>query len=240
MSDMKLILESWRGYVEEQKLEELSGSDPITYGQLKSLLNLFAKAKAGLGGEALAQASGITDFFSSDEGKALVDIARSLTEQNESDEGILNEDPLTIGAVYGAYKLGKAAIPVAANLFKFGQKLVKKLKDLPTEETDKVPFLDLFNMDPKYAEIIDDRIEERFLKDWIASIADKPDDDVVEMEDLDVNLQLQRFLKDEFERTLAGHTSAGAGPQTADDVKAAEKALKKKRRQNIRKQVVGV
>ena len=158
MSDMKLILESWRGYIEGQKLEELSGSDPVTYGQLKSLLNLFSKAKAGLSGTALAQAAGIGEFFDSSEGQALVNLASALFEENENNGKILNEDPLTLGAIYGAYKVGKAAVPVAANLLKFGQKQGRKLKNLPTEETDKVPFLDLFNMDPKYAAIIDDRI----------------------------------------------------------------------------------
>lgn len=238
---MKLILESWRGYVEKQKLEELSGSDPVTYGQLKALLKLFAKAKSGLSGKALAQAAGLGEFFDSDEAGKLVDMFSELFEENENNGKILNEDAgLTLASIYGAYKLGKAAVPVAANLFKFGQKLAKKLKGLPTEETDKVPFLDLFNMDPKYAAIIDDRLEEKFLQDWLASITNKPDNEVVDVADLDINTQLQRFLRDEFQRTLSGHTSPGLVAQTRDDIAKVKKALKKKQVKDIAKSAVGL
>ena len=60
------------------------------------------------------------------------------------------------------------------------------------------------------------------------------------MADLDINTQIQRFLRDEFERTLTGHTSPGLVAQTGDDIKKAKKALKKKQVKDIAKSAVGI
>ena len=54
------------------------------------------------------------------------------------------------------------------------------------------------------------------------------------------NTQLQRFLRDEFERTLAGHSSPGLIAQTGDDIAKTKRALKKKQAKDIAKSAVGL
>tara|TARA_R100001126_G_C4866175_1_gene170332 strand:+ start:730 stop:1446 length:717 start_codon:yes stop_codon:yes gene_type:complete len=225
MSEMKLILESWRGYVNE--VEE---SDPVTYGQFGALLKLFLGAKQGLKSDALVAATGIGKFFSSDEAKLLLNFAGKLfTESKESDsKNLLLEEPITIAAVIGLGKAIAAGAPVAKATFDLGKKLYKKYKNEPTSTTDKAPFLDLFNVDPKYSAMLDDRIEEEFLKAWLGNIQSKPENDVMDSTDLDVNLQLQNFVQNKFERGISGHTAPGLSVQTQGDLKKAAKDIKKR------------
>jgi len=223
MSDMKLIMENWRNF----QLNEISGNDPVTYGLLKSILKLMTGIKQGLTGDALANASGIFNFVAGGDAADLVKAFASVLGEGEQKE-LLSEEPITIGMVLLGFK-ALGAISTGAKLVGLGKKLFNKLKGEPTEKTDKVPFLDLFNLDPKYAEIIDDRIEEEYLKWWLSQIDAKPDDDEVEAADLDVNLNLVKFLDSEYGRQLTGHTAPGvAGSGTSADFKAIKKAARKK------------
>ena len=223
MSDMKLIMENWRNF----QLNEISGNDPVTYGLLKSILKLMTGIKQGLTGDALANASGIFNFVAGGDAADLVKAFASVVSEGEQKE-LLSEEPITIGMVLLGFK-ALGAISTGAKLVGLGKKLFNKLKGEPTEKTDKVPFLDLFNLDPKYAEIIDDRIEEEYLKWWLSQIDAKPDDDEVEAADLDVNLNLVKFLDSEYGRQLTGHTAPGvAGSGTSADFKAIKKAARKK------------
>lgn len=223
MSDMKLIMENWRNF----QLNEISGNDPVTYGLLKSILKLMTGIKQGLAGDALANASGIFNFVAGGDAADLVKAFASVVSEGEQKE-LLSEEPITIGMVLLGFK-ALGAISTGAKLAGLGKKLFNKLKGEPTEKTDKVPFLDLFNLDPKYAEIIDDRIEEEYLKWWLSQIDAKPDDDEVEAADLDVNLNLVKFLDSEYGRQLAGHTAPGiTGSGSSADFKAIKKAARKK------------
>lgn len=223
MSDMKLIMENWRNF----QLNEISGNDPVTYGLLKSILKLMTGIKQGLTGDALANASGIFNFVAGGDAADLVKAFASVLGEGEQKK-LLSEEPITIGMVLLGFK-ALGAISTGAKLVGLGKKLFNKLKGEPTEKTDKVPFLDLFNLDPKYAEIIDDRIEEEYLKWWLSQIDAKPDDDEVEAADLDVNLNLVKFLDSEYGRQLTGHTAPGvAGSGTSADFKAIKKAARKK------------
>jgi hypothetical protein len=223
MSDMKLIMENWRNF----QLNEISGNDPVTYGLLKSILKLMTGIKQGLTGDALANASGIFNFVAGGDAADLVKAFASVVSEGEQKE-LLSEEPITIGMVLLGFK-ALGAISTGAKLVGLGKKLFNKLKGEPTEKTDKVPFLDLFNLDPKYAEIIDDRIEEEYLKWWLSQIDAKPDDDEVEAADLDVNLNLVKFLDSEYGRQLTGHTAPGvAGSGTSADFKAIKRAARKK------------
>ena len=225
MSDMKLIMENWRNF----QLNEISGNDPVTYGLLKSILKLMTGIKQGLTGDALANASGIFNFVAGGDAADLVKaFASVVSEGDQKEKFLLSEEPITIGMVLLGFK-ALGAISTGAKLVGLGKKLFNKLKGEPTEKTDKVPFLDLFNLDPKYAEIIDDRIEEEYLKWWLSQIDAKPDDDEVEAVDLDVNLNLVKFLDSEYGRQLTGHTAPGvAGSGTSADFKAIKKAARKK------------
>ena len=225
MSDMKLIMENWRNF----QLNEISGNDPVTYGLLKSILKLMTGIKQGLVGDSLAAASGILDFVTSEEAAALVKaVGGALSEGEQKEKFLLSEEPIILSALLLGLKAA-GTISTGVKLAGLGKKLFNKFKGEPTEKTDKVPFLDLFNLDPKYAEIIDDRIEEEYLKWWLSQIDAKPDDDEVEAADLDVNLNLVKFLDSEYGRQLTGHTAPGiAGSGTSADFKAIKKAARKK------------
>tara|TARA_R100000664_G_scaffold2071_1_gene5281 strand:- start:84 stop:803 length:720 start_codon:yes stop_codon:yes gene_type:complete len=229
MSDMKLIMENWRNF----QLNEISGNDPVTYGLLKSILKLMTGIKQGLTGDALAAASGILGVVDSGIAKDIAKaVASAVSEGEEKEKFLLSEELLTIGALIGAAPhvlSALGAVSSGVKLVGLGKKLFNKLRGEPTEKTDKVPFLDLFNLDPKYAEIIDDRIEEEYLKWWLSQIDAKPDDEEVEAADLDVNLNLVKFLESEYGRQLTGHTAPGiAGSGTSADFKAIKKAARKK------------
>ena len=230
MGDMKLIMENWREY----QLNEISGSDPVTYGLLKSILKLMTGAKQGLAGDALATASGIFNFVKGGDAAELVGHVVGMFEGQEEEaplltEELLNEFVLTMGAVLlGLKALG--AVSTGVKLVGLGKKLYSKLKGEPTEKTDKLPFLDLFNLDPQYSAIVDDRIEEEFLQWWLAQIDGQGDNEEVTSEDLDVNANLIRFLNSKYGRQLTGHTAPGiAGGGSAADMKGIKKAAMKKR-----------
>ena len=225
MSDMKLIMENWRNF----QLNEISGDEPVTYGLLKSILKLMTGIKQGLTGDALASASGIFNFVAGGDATDIVKaVAGFVTEGEEKEKFLLSEEPVTISMVLLGFK-ALGAISTGAKLVGLGKKLFNKLKGEPTDKTDKLPFLDLFNLDPKYSEIIDDRIEEEFLKWWLSQMDTKPDDDEVDAADLDVNLNLVKFLDSEYGRQLTGHTAPGiTGSGTAGEFKAIQKAARKK------------
>jgi|TARA_R110000765_G_scaffold89158_1_gene170240 hypothetical protein len=230
MSDMKLIMENWREY----QLNEISGSDPVTYGLLKSILKLMTGAKQGLAGDALATASGIFDFIKGGDAGEIVGFISGMFEGQEEEaplltEELLNEFVLTVGAVLlGMKALG--AVSTGVKLVGLGKKLYSKLKGEPTEKTDKLPFLDLFNLDPEYSAIVDDRIEEEFLQWWLTELEGQGDEEEVASEDLDVNANLIKFLNSKYGRQLAGHTAPGvAGGGTTADMKSVKKAALKKR-----------
>ena len=226
MSEMKLIMENWRAF----QLNEIAATDPVSYGLLKAILKLMTGIKQGLVGDALASSSGIFAVVGGGDAKEIIDAAMSfLNETEERKRYLLSEDLVILGALMmGIKALG--ALSAGVSLVKFGKKIFKKLKGDPTEKTDKLPFLDLFNLDPKYSEIVDDRIEEEFLEWWLSEIDGQPPGDYVETTDLDVNLNLVRFLDSKYGRQLTGHTAPGiAGSGTAGEFKAIKKTAQKKR-----------
>mgnify|MGYP003125244723 CR=1 FL=1 len=226
MSDMKLIMESWRNF----QLNEISGNEPVTYGLLKSILKLMTGIKQGLTGDALASASGIFNFVDSGDAAAIAKTVVSvLSETEERKRFLLSEEPLTLAMLLGGGMKVLGGLGAGVKLAGLGKKLFNKLKGEPTDKTDKLPFLDLFNLDPKYSEIIDDRIEEEFLKWWLSEIDGKSPTDEVASEDLDVNANLIRFIDSEYGRQLTGHTAPGiAGTGTSADFKAIKKSARKK------------
>ena len=240
MGDMKLIMENWRQF----QLNEVGSNEPVTYGLLKSILKLMTGAKEGLAGDALASASGIFNFVKGGDAAELVGkVAGMFAEGKEKEEfllteGLLKEFVVTIGMVLLGLK-AMGAVSTGVKLVGLGKRLYSKLKGEPTEKTDKLPFLDLFNLDPQYSAIVDDRIEEEFLKWWLAQMESRGETEIVDAEDLDVNGNLVRFVQSKYARQLTGHTAPGvAGGGRAADMKAVKKAAKKKRTgMGIRKQL---
>ena len=218
MNDMKLIMENWRT---ARLLIELDGSEPAKWGAFRAMLKAMLGAKQGLVGQALASASGLTNFFgsSADDAGDAADIANAIAGMFESQETgkkvPLNEAVLTMGMllvgmkVLGGVSAGKKAVG-------FLQGAYRKLRGRPTDATDNNPFLDMLNMDPQYAKMLDDRLEEQFLKWWLEQIQGKAADEVILLQDIDVNAKMQEFLKSEYkDRHVTGHTE----PSTASDDK---------------------
>ena len=241
MSDMKLILEGWRDYVNEQEADQLPADQPVTYGQFAALLKLVSGAKQGLVGDALSKASGIFKFFASGDAQALMKtVAGLIAEENKKTEKqLISEEPVTLALVLTGLGQAMTAVGAAKGLVGLGKKAYNKLRGKPTTVTDKAPFLDLFNVDPEYSKILDDRIEEEFLKFWLASIEGKNPNDKVDTNDLDVNLQLQRFLKSKFKRGITGHTAPGLA-SAAQSQAALAQAMKKIKKRSSAQAVKGI
>tara|TARA_R110000851_G_scaffold232677_2_gene385285 strand:- start:1130 stop:1849 length:720 start_codon:yes stop_codon:yes gene_type:complete len=236
---MKLIMENWRHYADEQKLiHEINTGTPVTYGMLKAFLKAIVGAKQGLEGESLANASGLLDFFTGGDAVDVAKMVGGLFENNTKDKQLLNEEPVTLALFLGSMKV-LGAIGATKNLVGLGKKLWQKFKGDPTEKTDKMPFLDLFNLDPKYSEIVDDRIEQQFLRWWLDEMQSQADDAEVDTNDLDVNLKLQKFIQAEFQRELSGHTAPGLAGG-ASDIKTKTKQAKRMKTKQAARAATGI
>ena len=247
MSEMKLIMENWRGH-----LTEIDANDPVTYGLLKSILKIMTGAKQGLVGDALAKFAGLKG--ATDDAQDLIKMVGSLGSvmgeevlkeefgvlNEEETKAVLNEVVLTLGVLWGGLKV-IGLLSQAKGMASLGLKIFKKLRGQPTDATDKLPFLDLLNLDPKYSAIVDDRIEEEFLKWWLAEIDQKSDGDNVDTADLDVNAKLIEFLNSEYGRQLAGHDPATgvAGAGTTGAYKSVKRGARIKRAKGTAAQQVG-
>jgi len=244
MSEMKLIMENWRGY-----LTEIDANDPVTYELLSSILKLMTGAKQGLVGDALAKFAGLKGAV--DDTQDLIKMAMDVMEEEvlkeefgvlneEETKAVLNEAVLTLATIWAGLKV-LGVLSQVKGMAGLGLKVFKKLRGQPTDVTDKLPFLDLLNLDPKYSAIVDDRIEEAFLKWWLAEIDGKPPGDNVDTADLDVNAKLIEFLDSEFGRQLAGHDPATgvAGAGTTGAYKGVQRGARIKRVKGTAAQQVG-
>lgn len=207
-NEMKLIMESWRSNVLLQELDV--NQIPATWGMLAGLIKTMLGAKQGLVGKALANFSGLTGLFGNEEGDTsdaadIADAFVGLFEENKKKP--LNE-VIALGTVMlGLKVLGAAG--TAKRTFDFGKKVYNKLKGIDTDETDSNKFLDLMNLDPEYSKIIDDRIEEAFLKFWLNDISNKDQNAPIQDGEIDVNKKMQEFLKSKFgNRFTTGHDEA--------------------------------
>ena len=236
---MKLIMENWRHYADEQKLiQEINTGEPVKYGMLKAFLKAIVGAKQGLEGESLANASGLLDFFTGGDAVDIAKMVGGLFENNTKDKQLLNEEPVTLAIFLGSMKV-LSALGAAKSLTGLGKKLWKKFKGEPTEKTDKMPFLDLFNLDPKYAEIVDDRIEEQFLQWWLGEMQSQDDNADVDTNDLDVNLKLQKFIQAKYQRELSGHTAPGLAGG-AEEIKSKTKQAKRMKTKQAARTATGL
>tara|TARA_Y100000592_G_scaffold15993_1_gene23591 strand:- start:2205 stop:2930 length:726 start_codon:yes stop_codon:yes gene_type:complete len=230
-NDMKLIMESWRS---KMLLQELDVNQiPATWGMLAGLIKTMIGAKQGLTGKALATFSGLTGLFGSADGGAsdaaeIADAFVSLFEENKKKP--LNE-VIALGTVMLGLKV-LGGVSTAKKTFDFGKKVFNKLRGMDTDETDSNKFLDLMNLDPEYSKIIDDRVEEAFLKFWLDDISNKNQDDPIQDGEIDVNKKMQEFLKSKFSnRFTTGHDEASSAQPalTMGDIKTKTKKAKGKK-----------
>ena len=188
-NNMKLIMENWR----KNTLNENLPTDPITWGQFGSLLKTMAAARKGLTGDALVSAGGLTAFFAGGDATEIANAIVGLVSEGPDAKPILNEFITVAGVLLGLKVLGGVA--QAAGVAKLIKKGYDRYKGQPTSATDKAPFLDLLNMDPDYAKIIDDRIEDEFVEDWLNHVKSQPADDQMSTDDLDVNKRMKIFIQ---------------------------------------------
>ena len=146
MSDMKLIMESWRGYVNEQE-------DPFqTIGDLRQALKRIVVSKKT--------------------GKAL-DVAKDVA----------------AGAILDA-------IPGASTvktLFDF----IKPMYDQPDDKKTNTS-LDRLNIDDEVAAIVDDTVEDNFLKDLSKTIENVPD--TTPLKDIDMTKALGNYISKKYDK----------------------------------------
>ena len=117
-------------------------------------------------------------------------------------------DVVSGGSVPAAKKILDGAVSAAklAPLAKAGR--------LPDKDTEKAPFLDVFNISDEYSKILDDRLENAFVN----HLANELEAGSLDGEDLatwDVNAYLEDWLKTKFNNKAV----AGAPPNQVDAAK---------------------
>ena len=119
---------------------------------------------------------------------------------------------LVLAAVNPALGVGMAAIKSTADFFssvKNAKDAASTLRDATDSQVESSPLLDLFKIDDGYQEIVDPKIEEKFLK-WFSGWIDgkmKGDPDG-KVPPLDINTIFEKFLEDDgnpgFDETVTG------------------------------------
>ena len=140
---MKLTQKTIRQIIKEELesvLQETQLSDEITYKQLNGLLELAAGIKSNASREALKGVAKAADL--SNDIISLVGGVLGISERKQR----INEVALTIAAVIGGIK----ALVGAKAVHDFGKKAYNNYKGQPTDATDKMPLLDIFNLDERY------------------------------------------------------------------------------------------
>lgn len=187
---MRLTQQQIKQIIKEELENVLSEqlSDEITYKQLRGILELAAGIKGNVARESLKAVAKGADL--SNDIISLIGGVMGLSENKQA----MNEVVLTLAAVIGGIK----AVAGAKAVYSLGKAAYDKYKGKPTSVTDKMPMLDIFNLDPRYSEILDDRLEEEFIDWWQERVKNKPDGEKVETNELNVNILLPMWLKEKY------------------------------------------
>mgnify|MGYP001479870505 FL=1 len=176
MSEMKNIVESWRGYVIEQEEEpdeeQVSSNEIENVGQLRTALKNYKIKKTGQG--------------------VLTKILRKGV------EAIPVAGP-AIGAVLDAGELAKSL---------YGGDL---------DDKEPLPGLDVMRVNPDVSKIVDDDIEEEFLK-VLSQELEKADPETP-INDFNTTARLQNFIASKFNNTTVKKES------TEKDIEDLEKKM---------------
>ena len=176
MSEMKNIVESWRGYVIEQEEEpdeeQVSSNEIENVGQLRTALKNYKIKKTGQG--------------------VLTKILRKGV------EAIPVAGP-AIGAVLDAGEL------------------VKSLYGGDLDDKEPLPGLDAMRVNPDVSKIVDDDIEEEFLK-VLSQELEKADPETP-INDFNTTARLQNFIASKFNNTTVKKES------TEKDIEDLEKKM---------------
>lgn len=193
-------------------------SDQITYKQLRGILELAAGIKGDVARESLKAIAKGADL--SNDVISLIGGVMGIAENKQP----INEVVLTLAAVVGGIK----AVAGAKALYSLGKAAYDKYKGKPTTVTDKMPLLDILNLDPRYSEILDDRLEEEFIMWWQERVKNKPDGELVDTNELNVNVLLPKWLKEKYpEVNLTASNPDVPGPNFQYSVRTTKRALDK-------------
>ena len=190
MSEMKNIVESWRGYVSEQEEEEpeeveVSSNEIETVGQLRTALRNYKIKKTGAG--------------------LLTKLVRKGV------ESIPVAGP-AIGAVLDAGELAKSL---------YGGDL---------DDKDPLPGLDAMRVNPDVSKIVDDDIEEEFLK--VLSQELEEADPETPIDDFNTTGRLQNFIASKFNQTTVKKENAEKELEDIEKrISDLEKNINKKKKQ---------
>ena len=204
MSEMKLIMEGWRGFVSEAPRQARM------VGSRAGGTTATTRAPTDTGAfdieKQQAQENTVETF--ADLQKIVQKTIRlkkavkagEITAAQAADATNAALNAATAGAVGVAASVAKKVIAT-------GQLAQLALAaKLPDEQTENNPFLSAFNVDDEYSKIIDDRIESSFINYLAKDIEEKIKTEPQRLlGDYDVNEVLNDFLKQTFDnRSMAG------------------------------------
>jgi hypothetical protein len=185
MSDMKLIMESWENFVTETAEEE-EAAQGTTWLSLK---NSIEAAKEMAAGEITAERKA-----------ELLKILGSV--------GFALAATLATGPLAAAM----AAVGTSATVGGAVAKMFRMYAQQPDVETKDNPVLALFNLDDGFEELIDDKLEDAFVKHIMPKIekmAQAAPDEPIEDMDKAVNLWLSKQDLGGSTGNIAAKTNAG-------------------------------
>ncbi len=168
MSEMKVIMENWEGFITELEIEK-KAAQGITWAQLKGAIEVADELATG----------------------------KVTAERKKVLLGILGTVGLTLAATLATGGLG-AALGIAAGAQSAAETITKMFRLFARESDEKTkdnPVLALFNLDDGFEDLIDDKLEDAFVNHMLPKIekmADTAPNEPIEDMDKVVNLWLSK------------------------------------------------
>jgi hypothetical protein len=180
MSEMKLIMEGWRGYQKKLLLEV------IDMGEFLSTIQAIIAVKKGekLAGNLLKVAAAAVGG---------VETLKSLLDTNPSE--LLAQ----LGNVIG---LGQAVLDMVTGA-KDARQVVAQAAKLPDAQRSKAGFLAMLDFDDPYLTILDDKLENDLLN-YLLDKVQEAQSAGTSINDFDINKVFEEFIKDTFRRDIKG------------------------------------
>lgn len=180
MSEMNLIMEGWRGYQKKLLLEVTD------MGELLSTIQAIIVVKKG---EKLAG--------------NLLKIAVAAVGGVEMVKSLLDANPSKLLEKLGSFiGLGSAALDLVTGA-KDARQVVAQAAKLPDSKRSKAGFLAMLDFDDPYLTILDDRLENDLLN-YLLDKVEEAQRASTPIDDFDINKVFEEFVKDTFQRDIAG------------------------------------
>ena len=208
---MKLIMEGWRLYLDEQELNE--GVGDVARAGVEKLKRMKARA-TGRAQQAYAQKGG----YSMDTMEDLKIFVNAIIDtKNRIKTGELSAEAggKILKGFINAASVGFLDFAGAARKGAELGGMLLKVGTLPDEKTEASPFLAAFNINDEYQKLLDDKIENAFIMKLKTDLDSGALDDV-NIRQFDINNYLEDFLKQTFDQK----TVTGAAPTRIKTAKA--------------------